>query len=381
MGQRNTWLVVMSNNETSNSQKAGRGSNQLSAGGNITLVVNKFELSKEQSETLFGITKNQSSYLSQIFSGKALMKAFKKTKKMDEKLVERLHEEGMLGELDEPVLQKDLHEVTNANVMTDEAGAEDFLIDLIIQKSKNKDNQMLKIATDKAIQAAQNLTSSTLNSLTSIWATTNLEYIAEDEPILQKSALSQIESVISPFINGDLLDKGGWVRSMEDIGLVSINNDTYQRTEYKIYISNKYKALLTKGFVAEEVISDQSLDSGSKEILLGFPEHEYKPGYKFVPFYSLDDLERLVLTGSEETRNNVLNFLKAKDALTEDPQVIENFKLKMEEYPSIKQFAEWYDKVLHFSFTNSGHVVSFINARQYINFTPTTVPEMLNRFE
>lgn len=160
-------IIKMTQNDKDNqSQKSGNNSNNLQAGGNITIGASYTEI-KQIAQDVFNMN-----FL--ILRGEAKSIAENRAReivddfltKYHDKIASTFNETDMLDAVKDPDFQYALFATQRDYARSGKKNLKEMLVDILIQRAECKDNELRKIVLNEAIEIAPKVTQNQLNIIT-----------------------------------------------------------------------------------------------------------------------------------------------------------------------------------------------------------------------
>lgn len=223
-------------------QKAGDNSTNIQSAGDVSIGLSY----TDTKEMMLDVFKDNFLQLSNI----AMETATDRVGELSEKILKRLEEEGSIvfNKAQDPDFQYSLYSIQKEYAKTGDEELGDLLINLLIDKSKQDDRNLLQIVLDEALNVAPKLTKDQLSLLSLMFSVKNTTYTH----VRTLDDLGEMfDNYIKPFLD-DIKPNESSTSYLVSLGCGEINT-TEMALPLQYRIRTGYPGLFMKGFDKEEV--------------------------------------------------------------------------------------------------------------------------------
>lgn len=343
-------------------QKAGDNSSQLSVSGNLVI--------QQSSLTVKDVNDIVELHVSNIRAGltqEASEVATKRVTEFEGKLVNRLNEAGLIDILRNPGYQFNLADASRAVASSDEADTEGFLVELLVGRATNPDNQSVKIAIAKATQIADRLSKETLNGLTATWVGTYLTPMAQTFD----AKFTNFIATFLPIINNGLPKGKMWQQDLDALDLIRIEPGIIGRTSFIDITKGKFIEYLSHGInKTEQSELLERLIARYPDLAKVMGEHPLKDGFVILNAKDKEDFEsKLQLLNIPLDDEDVVAIISTNQFGAHDGVAVNSLTDKLNSISRFSEYMEWWNSLSAFRFSSPGQVIGYLNARRYINIS------------
>jgi hypothetical protein len=265
----------------------------------------------------------------------------------------------------DPDFQFSLRDASRAAVSNDDQHTEDLLVDLLKNRAEQGNHARVRLATSRAVQAADKLSLEALKGLTAVWAVGRLG------PAIPGLAggLASHESVANAVIGMGLPEGTTWTEDADTLGLVRLSSSgILTRRPYRQALQEAFVAYLNPGI---ELESSRALIEAATSAcaLLGqfLAPHPLKPGFVILPGKTQDEFLAALPPDCERTPE--LDQLTAQNGYgMQDQAAVAEFGKRIDQSEALSTVAAWWDEIPVMDLTVVGSVIGFLNARRYVQF-------------
>lgn len=308
--------------------------------------------------------------------------ASKRLQKLSEVIFPKLVKSEMIDAFSDPAIQVYFREIMKTAICTEREADFSILSELLTYRIKNKKNILKKASIYKATEIVDKISDDALCALTIKYCTS---FIPTSGNISE--GLKALDSLYGNILaDGNIPKDNNWVDNAEILGTVRVNTIAEMKKFEEIY----YDSLL--GYVSEGIKKDSELykttikklteNNLPTDILVN---HELNLGYVRLNIHDREAIRNIILISTEDQNKINLSesqlkiyesiFDSYKDDKTSSSKIKENFKNKLNEYPSLSKVLNWWNDNLSPAITlNSiGRVLAHTNAKRLYNDMPDMV--------
>jgi hypothetical protein len=281
----------------------------------------------------------------------------------DDKLIDRLSQNGLLGAFSDPGFQVSLKKAQLGAASTDHESDYEMLAELLEKRITRADERSLKAATDRAIEIIDKVEPAALDGLTTFYVAANFQPLK----LNVNEGLDLLDRLWSQFISIGLPPDRDWLEHLDILDAVRVSQVATVK-KFKEYFPGLMSGYSCPGL---ETGSDRHREARerleTKGLSIPEVEHELRPGYSRLAVSNLMHLEELLKNESgftEEQKGEVIEVAKEYykiDKVEEECRDV--FMQAVQERPTLEAVREWWDQLpTSINVTAVGRLLALSNA-------------------
>lgn len=305
------------------------------------------------------------------YSREAAPEAFDRIKALDGRVIRLLSVEGNLDALRDPAYQIALQKAQVGAASTDREGDYDLLARLLGQRA-SQDSRFVRASVDRAVQVVDMIDDAALQGLNMLWIVTVLTPGGQR----MDQGVGQLEDLLTRFPHDNLPEGRRWLDHLDMIDLVRVTPGGL--TTLKKFVplfADKWPGFMSTGIerAGAADIKAQSLERGVNSLRV--VEHELKPGFYRLPYYSFDHLRSVMRANqvSGEDIEFVVSLARDQGNLEiRDESLMPQLDEAITASPVLSKIRTWWDQIPDYpQATSAGITVAYANSRRYHQFENT----------
>lgn len=305
--------------------------------------------------------------------------AEERLERFGERLFTNLSSRNLLAAFADPDFQFALHDASRAAVTNDEEHTEQLLIDLLANRAEHGNSPRVRLVTQQALKAADQLSGDALDGLTALWVSF---HIAPGDDITDPvRRIADFATTLDPFFQR-LPAGGGWLQDLDVLGLVRLSGGFSTIRPFREVVLARSPQLQAAG-VEKSAIADALQElafQGIDESVL-FEPHPLRDATLIMRSGTSEEaFEQLRLAGGDpDGRAQLRDAITAYPYGGVDSSLNEQVDAVLYAHASMRSFRDWWRGLEAIAFTPVGDTVAFLNARRFMKIGgPSTVAELLD---